>query len=71
MKKKISIFIISICSLLLFSQTIVTYPETLENLIYEHELIKFYINQDEFELAISISDSIYDESFYPDSLKYF
>jgi len=71
MKKKISIFIISIISLFLFTQTIVTYPETLENLIYEHELIKFYINQDEFELAISIADSIYEESFYQDSLKYF
>ncbi len=71
MKKIISISVLSFFSLLLFSQTLVTYPKSLQDLIYEHELIKFYINQDEFELAIAIADSVYEESFYQDSLKYF
>ena len=39
--------------------------------IYEHELVKFYLNRNEYDLAISVVDSLNFEPAYPDSLQYF
>jgi tetratricopeptide (TPR) repeat protein len=38
---------------------------------YEHELVKFYLNRNEYDLAIGVIDSLKFEAAYPDSLQYF
>jgi uncharacterized protein HemY len=53
-----------------FTTLLAQYPYLSEN-TYEHELVKFYLNRNEYDLAISVVDSLNFQPAYQDSMQYF
>ncbi|MDY6916158.1 MAG: hypothetical protein SVM86_07575 [Candidatus Cloacimonadota bacterium] len=62
--------IIALVFILFSTVLLAQYPYLPEN-TYELELVKFYLNRNEYDLAISVVDSLDFESAYQDSLQYF